>query len=144
MPKSMPASSFKLNPVEDVKSITYVLNKPAQAPVRDASRRVSPTHLKLIVVMSDDRFVSLRHRSKLKTLETLNEENVVWVDGKTLSSLNVKGNHKARLVLSSGKEYPVILREMEIYPEESKYVILPLKLRKRLDINKGAMVDIKA
>ncbi len=143
-PESMPVGSFKLNPIEDVKSITYVLSKPNSTTLTATAPMVSPTHLKLIVVMSDDRFVSLRHRSKLRTLETLNEESVVWVDGKTLSSLNVKGNHKARMVLSSGKEYPVTLREMEIYPEESKYVILPLKLRKRLDIKKGTMVDIKA
>ena len=143
-PETMPVGSLKLNPTEDVKSITYVLNKPAAAAAAAmAAPVVSPSHLKLIVVMSDDRFVSLRHRSKLRTLETLNEQSVAWVDRKTLSSLNVKDNHKASLVLSGGREYPVTLREMDIVPEESKYVILPLKLRKRLNINKGAMIDLK-
>ena len=141
-PETMPVSSLRLNPIEDVKSITYVLTKPA--PVSAPAPVISPTHIKLIVVMSDDRFVSLQHRSKLRTLETLDEENVAWVDRKTLASLNLKGNNKAHLVLSSGREYPVALREMETVQEESKYVILPLKLRKRLDINKGTMVDIKA
>ena len=140
-PEAMPVRSLQMNPVEGVKSITYILDKPSSTPAPEV---IGTPQLKLIVVMSNDRFVSLRHRSKLRALETLNEENIAWVDRKTLASLNVKGDNKAILILSSGKEYPVTLREMEIVPEESKYVILPLKLRKRLDINKGAMIGIKA
>jgi len=152
-PEPMPVRSLQMNPVEGVKSITYILDKPSSMPApasmpasmpAPAPEIIGTPQLKLIVVMSDDRFVSLRHRSKLRALETMNEENIAWVDRKTLASLNVKGDHKASLILSGGKEYPVTLREMEIVPEESKYVILPLKLRKRLDINKGAMIGIKA
>lgn len=137
--EAMPAGGHMPSPAESIKSISYVLSKPAPSVVAAA-----PSHLKLILVMSDDRFVGLQHRSKLMMLEALNEENVAWVDRKTIESLNTKGDQKASLILAGGKEYPVTLREVEIVPEESKFIILPFKLRRRLAVNKGAMIGIKA
>lgn len=139
-PEAMPTGGHMPSPAESIKSITYVLSKPAPA----AMAAAAPSHLKLILVMSDDRFVGLQHRSKLMTLEALNEENVAWVDRKTLQSLNMKGDRKANLILAGGNEYPVMLREVEIIPDESKFIILPYKLRKRLAVSKGAMIGIKA
>lgn len=138
-PEAMPTGGHMPSPAEGIKSIAYVLSKPAPAIVATV-----PSHLKLILVMSDDKFVGLQHRSKLMTLEALNEENVAWVDRKTIESLNTKGDRKANLILAGGKEYPVTLREVEIVPDESKFIILPFKLRRRLAVNKGAMIGIKA
>lgn len=144
-PEAMPVIGHMPSPAEGIKSITYVLSKPA--PVVAATvpfPATVPSQLKLIVVMSGDKFVGLQHRSKLMTLEALDEESVAWVDKKTIESLNAKGNHKASLILAGGKEYPVTLREADFMSEESKFIILPLKLRKRLAVSKGAMIGVKA
>jgi hypothetical protein len=42
------------------------------------------------------------------------------------------------------REYPVMLKEAPIQPQESRYIIMPRKLRKRLAIDKGSTVEVKA
>jgi hypothetical protein len=53
-------------------------------------------------------------------------------------------DHKASIVLPDGREQSVTIKEMAIRPVESRYIILPRKLRNRLSIDRGTMVEVKA
>lgn len=150
-----PATAFPINAVKPQPAMAPV-DKPfitaiagaqlaqPKAPVVPPVAAPAAPHIKLIVVMSEDKFVGLHHRSKLHTLEALEDSDVAWVDHKTFKSLKLNAHNKATIILPGGKEYHVTLKETAIKPEESKYIIIPRKLRNRLSINKGAMVEVKA
>src|SRR5208337_4492867 len=97
--------------------------------------------LRLLVVRSEDRFVGLAHRSRQSTLEALEEHDVAWVDKNTMNALRTL---RARIVLPGGKEYPVTLKEVSMVPDDSRYIILPRKLRNKLSIGQGVTVEVKA
>ncbi len=99
--------------------------------------------IKLVVAMSIDRNLGLAHRSRQQALEVFEEGNVAWVDGKTLASIRLAGPN-ASIVLPGGRECPVTLKEAPIEPQDSRYVILPRKLRSRLSVSEGSMVELKA
>jgi hypothetical protein len=122
-------------PIENIKPS---ISRPLTVPMVPKSAGV-----RLIVAMSDDRHIGLAHRSRQHTLEVLEESDVAWVDRKTLASLHAY-DLKASLILPDGREYAVTLEEAAIKPAESRYVILPRKLRDRLSIAKGTTVEIKA
>lgn len=135
-----PISPF---PVEGVKpgapaakSLRLIMAKPMSVPPIMAG-------VKLVVAVSEDQQVGLRHRSRQQTLEALEESDVAWVDGKTFSLLHLL-DPNVSIILPNGREYPVTLKEASIKPEESRYIILPIKLRKRLAINKGTTIEVKA
>lgn len=134
-----PISPF---PVEGVKpgapaakSLRPIMAKPLTPPFMAG--------VKLVVAVSEDQQVGLRHRSRQQTLEALEESDVAWVDGKTFSLLHLL-DPNVSIILPNGREYPVTLKEASIKPEESRYIILPIKLRKRLAINKGTTIEVKA
>ncbi len=92
--------------------------------------------------MSADRNVGIAHRSKLQALEVFEERNVAWVDGKTLASLRLT-DPGVSIILPNGKACRVTLTEAPIEPPESRYIILPRKLRTRLSIGEGTTVKIE-
>ncbi len=102
-----------------------------------------PAIVRLVVAMSADRKVGLAHRSRHQALEVFEEGNVAWVDEKTLASLHLT-NPKAYIVLPGGREYAVTLKEVLMQPPESRYIILPRKLRSRLSIAEGTALELKA
>jgi len=101
-----------------------------------------PSGIKLSVAMSEDDILGLRHRSRQKVLETLEEGDVAWVDAKTLASLPITAQ-KVNIVLPDGQEYPVTLKEADIEPIENRFIILPRKLRSRLSLGRGMMVEVR-
>ncbi|HTY90586.1 MAG TPA: hypothetical protein VMC84_05355 [Methanocella sp.] len=101
-----------------------------------------PLGIRLSVAMSEDDILGLRHRSHQQVLETLEEGDVAWVDTRTLASLRSPGE-KVQIVLPDGREYPVTLKEADIEPVGSHFIILPRKLRGRLSIERGMMVEVK-
>jgi hypothetical protein len=137
-----PVSPFPIEVVKPVtppvQSIKPIISKPIPVPAAP-----KPSGVRLVVAMSEDRSVGLAHRSRQQTLEALDESDVAWVDGKTLASLHMIGR-QASIVLPGGREYTVTLKEVAITPGESRYIILPRKLRARLSVNKGTVVEVKA
>lgn len=101
-----------------------------------------PSGIRLSVALSEDNILGLRHRSRQQVLETLEEGDVAWVDTRTLASLHSPGE-KVSIVLPDGREYPVTLKEAAIEPVESRFIILPRKLRARLSIDRGMTVEVK-
>jgi hypothetical protein len=99
--------------------------------------------VKLVVALSEDRELGLRHRSRQQTLEALEEGDVAWVDGKTFTLLHLL-DPNVNIILPGGREYAVTLREAPILPRESRYIIMPRKLRKRLSVDRGSTIEIKA
>jgi hypothetical protein len=99
--------------------------------------------VKLVVAMSEDRHLGLKHRSRQQTLEAFEEGDVAWVDGKTFTLLHLL-DPGVSIILPNGREYPITLKEAPIQPQESRYIIMPRKLRKRLSIDKGSTVEVKA
>jgi hypothetical protein len=99
--------------------------------------------VKLVVAVSEDRHLGLKHRSRQQTLEAFEEGDVAWVDGKTFTLLHRIGPNVS-IILPNGTEYPVMLKEAAIRPEESRYIILPRKLRSRLSVSNGTMIEVKS
>jgi hypothetical protein len=135
-----PISPF---PVEGVKPRPQVAQGPVQAipkPVRAPPLMVG---VKLVVVMSGDQTIGITRRSRQQTLEALEEGDIAWVDGKTFTLLHLI-DPNVSIILPNGREYPVMLKEAPIKPEESRYIILPRKLRSRLSVSEGAMIEVKA
>jgi hypothetical protein len=112
--------------------------KPARAP-----SALPLAGVRLVVAMSEDRQLGLEHRSRQQTLEAFEEGDVAWVDGKTFTLLHLI-DPNVNIILPNGREYPVMLKEAPIQPQESRYIIMPRKLRKRLAIDKGSTVEVKA
>jgi hypothetical protein len=139
---AMPAAPFPIEAVKPgalpIENIKPIISKPMQVPT-------VPRHggVRLIVAMSDDRHIDLAHRSRQQTLEVFEESDVAWVDRKTIAAVHAF-DMKASLILPDGREHMVTLEEAAIKPADSRYVILPRKLRARLSIDKGTTVEIKA
>ncbi|WP_174591337.1 hypothetical protein [Methanocella conradii] len=117
--------------------------KPIMAKQMPAPQPIEPPAVKLVVATSSDRSIRLAHRSRLQTLEMLEEAEVAWIDRKAMAKLNMIGN-KAHIALPDGKTQEVTIRQAEIKAEEGKYIIIPRKLRKRLALNEGMIVQIMA
>lgn len=101
-----------------------------------------PSGIRLSVAMSEDDILGLRHRSRQQVLEALEEEDVAWVDARTLASMPATGQ-KVNIVLPDGREYRVTLKEAAIEPVENRFIILPRKLRSRLSLSRGMTVEVK-
>ncbi|HTX43829.1 MAG TPA: hypothetical protein VMC61_03810 [Methanocella sp.] len=99
--------------------------------------------VKLVVAMSGDRKIGLTHRSRQQALEVFEEGDIAWVDGKTFTLLHLI-DPNVNIILPGGREYPVTLKEAPIRPEESRYIILPRKLRSKLSVREGATIEVKA
>jgi hypothetical protein len=113
-----PAKPFPVeSPTPAATSLMQAISQPALA----------STGVKLVVAMSFDESIGLANRSKQQVLESFEEGNVAWVDGKTLDLLGGAFPH-ASITLPNGREYQVRLEEASIRPQESRYVILPRKL----------------
>jgi len=97
--------------------------------------------IRLVVALSEDRSVGLAHRSQQHTLEALEDKDIAWVDKNTLSLFKT---YSAKLVLPGGSEYAVTLKEAAMTSGDGRYIILPRKLRSRLSVGQGAMVEVKA
>lgn len=97
------------------------------------------TGIKLTVALSFDEGIGLTNRSRQQVLEVFEEGNVAWVDGKTLSLAGPSAN----LVLPGSREFHVTLKEASMGPQESRYILLPRKLRSRLSISEGATLEVK-
>ncbi len=115
------------------------VGKPVTVSQPPKPRAVAP--VKLMVAMSEDKYLGLAHRSRQQTLEALEDSDVAWVDKNTLKALR---SLKATIVVPGGKEYTVTLKEAKMKPEENKYIILPRKLRARLLVGKGTIVEVRA
>jgi hypothetical protein len=103
----------------------------------------APSSIKLSVARSQDDILGLRHRSQQQLLESLEENDVAWVDEKTLASLHVI-DQKASLVMPDGRERAITLKEAALEPAEGRFIILPRKLRNKLSIERGMTVEVKA
>jgi hypothetical protein len=99
------------------------------------------TQVKLVVALSDDRSIGLAHRSKIHTLEALEDQDIAWVDRNTLSAFK---SDSVKLVLPGGNECAITLREAAMKPGDGRYIILPRKLRSRLALGEGTTVEVKA
>ncbi len=130
-----PIASFPVTPSAAAdQKIKPVRAKPVKVP--------RPAGVKLVVAVSDDSFLGISHLSRQRTLETLEENSVAWVDRKTLDSVNAP-DRKAYMTLPDGREFAILLKEATFGSAESRYIILPRKLRNRLAVAKGAVVEIK-
>jgi|GEM_PF-6413416 len=143
--KAFPTEAIKA-PAAKAPTPSMPVMKPAipiEKPVTAArpSKPKAVYQLRLMVVRSEDRSVGIAHRSKQSTLEALEEKDIAWVDKNTLNALRTL---RARIVLPGGKEYPVTLKEVSIVPDDSRYIILPRKLRDKLSIGQGTTVEVKA
>jgi hypothetical protein len=138
------AAKAPVPPVYDRKPLTPVMKPimPVGAPVT-VVRAPKPkiTQVKLVVALSNDRSVGLAHRSKLHTLEALEDQDIAWVDKNTLSAFK---SDSVKLVLPGGNEYAITLREAAMTPGDGRYIILPRKLRSRLAVGQGTTVEVKA
>jgi len=132
-----PAAKAPASIEESIKAMQPRLAKPLPIPPVPM-----PSGIKLSVAMSEDDILGLRHRSRQKVLETLEEGDVAWVDAKTLASLPITAQ-KVNIVLPDGREYPVTLKEADIEPIENRFIILPRKLRSRLSLGRGMMVEVR-
>ncbi len=131
-------------PPEPVTPFPVEATRPRQQaarPLIQAPARAPLPGIKLVVVMSEDGHIGLRHRSRQQTLEAFEEGNIAWVDGRTLTLLL---GSDVNIILPDGREYRVTLKEAPIRPEEGRYIILPRKLRSRLSIGKGETVEVRA
>jgi len=117
-------------------AIRSAIEKKMPAPVS-----VEPPAARLVVASSLDKRIKLAHRSRMQTLEMLEEGEVAWMDGKAMSGLQMAGN-RARIALPDGKTHEVTVRQAEIKAEEGKYIIIPRKLRRRLALKEGMTVQI--
>jgi hypothetical protein len=139
-PVEPPVSPFPVEaarPLKKEQGIRQAPAKPAHTPPPIVSG------VKLVVAMSEDRELGLRHRSRQQTLEALEEGDVAWVDGKTFTLLHLL-DPNVNIILPDGREYAVTLVEAPILPRESRYIIMPRKLRKRLSVDRGSTIEIKA
>ncbi len=143
--KSLAALIMKAMPTKPVSPVPAEAARPhgQEALIREKAMATPVAGVKLVVAMSMDRSLGLTHRSRQQALEVFEEGNVAWVDGVTLASLRLAGPN-ASIVLPGGRECPVTLKEAPIEPQESRYVILPRKLRSRLSVSEGATVEIIA
>lgn len=142
---AMPAEPIKPpEPAAPMEAARPTVNAiPEIKPVQAKPASPKPAGIRLTVAMSEDSITGLVHRSRQQTLEALEEGDVAWVDGTTLNSLHM-ADHKASIVLPDGREHQVTVKEMAIQPVESRYIILPRKLRNRLSIDRGTIVEVKA
>ncbi len=118
---------------------------PAKAAPAQPKATVKPkaAGVKLVVALSEDRQIGLEHRSRQQTLEAFEEGDIAWVDGKTMEKLRLTGPD-ASIILPDGRRHAVRLREVRIKPEESRYIIMSRKLRKRLSVDAGSMIEVTA
>jgi hypothetical protein len=141
----MPAEPIKppepATPIEAAKPAVKAISEIKPVLAKPASPK--PAGIWLTVALSEEGIPGLVHRSRQQTLEALEEGDVAWVDGTTVNSLHMI-DHKASIVLPDGREQSVTIKEMAIRPVESRYIILPRKLRNRLSIDRGTMVEVKA
>ncbi len=115
------------------------VGKPVTAAYPPKPKTTAQIHL--MVAMSEDRNVRLVHRSRQQTLEALEDKDVAWVDKNTLKALH---SLKATIAVPGGREYAVTLKEAAMAPGENRYIILPRKLRARLLVGKGTIVEVRA
>jgi hypothetical protein len=95
------------------------------------------------VVTAGDKAIRPRHPSKLAALESLEDRNVVLVDGLTLEQLGVKDAGSASLVIPGGRVAQVMLLRMDLLSENGKFTVIPRKFRRRLAIVPGTIVTLK-
>ncbi|MCD1294771.1 hypothetical protein CUJ83_07135 [Methanocella sp. CWC-04] len=140
-----PLQAPKEKAVTSVEAPVSGIKKPAPKKIAAGQKEVQVEKLiELKVVSSEDKALNIKHRSKYRTLETLEERNIAWVDEKALRSLGVQESANAYLIIPGGKKYPVKLERVPVYKEEGSSVILPQKLRKRLSLDTGSTLGIKA
>ncbi len=123
--------------------------EPGQAPAETVIAAPAPPGEPAIpaadvtVVTASDKAIQPRHPSKLAALESLEDRNVVLVDGVTLELLGVKDAGSAGMVIPGGRVAQVMLLKMEMLSETGKFAVVPRKLRRRLAIVPGTIVTLK-
>jgi hypothetical protein len=95
------------------------------------------------IVTAGDKAIRPRHPSKLAALESLEDRNVVLVDGMTLEQLGVKDAGMAGMVIPGGRVAHVRLLKMDLLEETGKFTVVPRKLRRRLAIVPGTIVTLR-
>lgn len=103
---------------------------------------VTGTSMDLKVVSSNDKSVGIVHRSRLNTFENLEDHSIAWVGPGTLGALKLRDASKAKISMH-GKEYSVTVRGVNISSGESRFIVLPRKLRKKLSIELNSIVALK-
>lgn len=99
--------------------------------------------VKLTVAIGAGGQPGLRHRSRMRVLEALEEGDVAWMDPRAIAELKPKAG-KATMVLPDGRAHAISVREASIDPGEKPYIILPRRLRGRLSIAPGTTVEVRA
>lgn len=135
VPVQVSISAEQLKPVEPL--------IPIKAEVAVPSKQLSK-HVPVKVITSHDLAINIANRSRMNTLEAFEEQNMAWVSDKTLAELGVKEASGAKLVLPSGKQYPIKLQKASFMPEEVRLMILPQKMRKRLSLEAGSSLALIA